>query len=105
VICSRTGASKVLSYYVEMARKAKARVAIVTAVAESPVARRADVVLAIDDRPAVAARTRRGRRHGAPLGSLFEQALLVVLDQVVVDLMEALDLTEADLARIHTTFE
>jgi 6-phospho-3-hexuloisomerase len=105
VICSRTGRSKVLGYYVDIARKAKARVAVVTAVATSAVARRADVVLAIDDRPAVAAHARRGARPAAPLGSLYEQALLVVLDQVVVDLMGALGMTEADLARIHTTFE
>jgi len=36
---------------------------------------------------------------------VFEQALLVVLDQVVVDLMETLGLTSDDLRRIHTTFE
>jgi 6-phospho-3-hexuloisomerase len=103
VICTRTGSSRILAHYVDIARKNRARVAVVTAVAESPTARRADVVLAIDDRP-VRRRAPRDRRM-LPLGSLFEQALLVVLDQVVLDLMEELDLTEGDLARIHTTFE
>ena len=59
------------------------------------------MVLTIDDRPAA-------RRRAAPLlplGSLFEQALLVTLDHVVVDLMAELDLSEEDLARIHTGFE
>ena len=44
-------------------------------------------------------------RPPPPLGSLFEQALLIVLDQVVLDLMQVLDLTEQDMARIHTEFE
>ncbi len=101
IICSRTGRSKVLSHYIRIARKAKARVAVVTAHPDSKAAEQADVVLHIDDRPG---RRKRGRPP-PPLGSLFEQALLIVLDQVVLDLMQMLDLTEQDMARIHTEFE
>jgi 6-phospho-3-hexuloisomerase len=104
VIGTRTGRSKVLSHYVEIARRVRARVVVVTAVRDTAVARRADAVLAIDDRRA-SGRRRPAGAAALPLGSLFEQALLVVLDQVVVDLMDALGLTEADLARIHTAFE
>lgn len=104
VIESRTGRSKILTLYEEIAHKAKARVILVTADRTSPVARKADVVLTIDDRAVVQTRKRRHEVY-LPLGSLFEQALLVVMDQVVVDLMKALDLTERDLARIHTRFE
>ena len=103
IICSRTGGSKVLEYYVRIARKARARVAVVTARPDSVVAQRADVVLGIDDK--LPKRGRTNDRPLPPLGSLFEQALLVVLDQVVLDLMQVLDLTEADMARIHTGFE
>lgn len=102
MICSRTGRSKVLSHYIAIARRAKAKVAVVTATPDSDAAARAHVVLSIDDRPA---RRKRGNRPPPPLGSLFEQALLIVLDQVVLDLMELLDLTEQDMARIHTEFE
>ena len=104
VIGSRTGRSPVLSFFIDVAHRAKARVAVVTGNARSVVARAADVVLAIDDRPVVEDRKRRGEPY-LPLGSLFEQALLLVLDQVVVELMDALHLTERDLARIHTRFE
>ena len=104
IIGTRTGRSKVLKIFVETAHEAKARVAVVTADATSRVAAGADCVLAIDDRKVVDARKRHGEPY-LPLGSLFEQALLVVLDQAVVDLMEALDLTERDLERIHTRFE
>lgn len=103
VIATRTGRSKVLGYYIAIARKARARVAVVTADAKSPAARGADAVLAIDDRRAPKARRRTVRR--LPLGSLFEQALLVVSDQVILDLMDALHLGESDLAGQHTTFE
>ena len=103
IICSRTGRSKVLGYYVRIARKAKARVVVVTAREDSPAAQKADAVLAIDD--TLPKRSTAGERPPPPLGSLFEQALLIVLDQVVLDLMQVLDLTEEDMARIHTGFE
>jgi 6-phospho-3-hexuloisomerase len=103
VICSRTGRSKVLGHYIGIARRARAQVAVVTADGVSPAARAADVVLSIDDRRASSAR--RGARRHLPLGSLFEQALLVVLDQVILDLMDALHVGEADLAGRHTSFE
>jgi 6-phospho-3-hexuloisomerase len=104
VICSRTGRSPVLLHYVRTARRAGARVAIVTAVRDSTVARGADAVLTLPSEPARGARARR-HPHEPPLGSVFEQALLVVLDEVVADLMETLGLTSEDLRRIHTTFE
>ena len=63
----------------------------------------ADVVLPIDDRPK--RRAADSKVPLPPLGSLFEQAVLIVLDQVVLGLMSALDLTEEDMARIHTEFE
>lgn len=104
IIGSRTGRSEVLQFFCKIAHQAKARVAVVTANPNSPVAKKADVVLTIDDRKVVESRKRRHEPY-LPLGSLFEQAFLLVMDQVIVDLMGALDLTERDLARIHTRFE
>ena len=104
IIGSRTGRSEVLQFFERIAHDAKARVAVVTANPKSPVAKQADVVLTIDDRKVVAARKLRNEPY-LPLGSLFEQAFLIVMDQIVVDLMAKLELTERDLARIHTRFE
>ena len=109
--CPRTIASgswlslstKVLLHDIGIARKVKARVAVVTAARTSPAARRADTVLAIDDRPGRATKGRSARRQ--PLGSLFEQAFLVVCDHIILDLMDALHLGERDLEGHHTTFE
>jgi 6-phospho-3-hexuloisomerase len=103
VIGTRTGRSKVLLHYIGIARKVKARVAVVTAARTSPAARQADTLLAIDDRTPTSARRAGARR--LPLGSLFEQAFLVVCDQVILDLMDALHLGERDLEGHHTTFE
>jgi 6-phospho-3-hexuloisomerase len=104
IICSRTGRSPVLGHYIEIARRARARVAVLTANRTSPAARAADLVVTIDDRRVMAGRMRRAEAY-LPLGSLYEQALLLVLDHVVVGLMSDLGLTEKDLARIHSTFE
>ena len=105
VICSRTGRSPVLLYYIDIARRAGARVAVVTGVRASPVAKRADAVLLLPTETPRAPRGRGKRAPVLPLGSLYEQALLLVLDAVVSRLMEALGLSPDDLRRIHTTFE
>lgn len=109
VICSRTGRSPVLLHYIAIARRVGARVAVVTGVRASSVGKRADTVLFLPtERPAAKAiaRSAKGRRALAlPLGSLYEQALLLVLDAVVSRLMDTLGLTADDLRRIHTTFE
>ena len=108
VICSRTGRSPVLVYYIDIARKAGARVAVVTGVKGSPVGRRADAVLVLPSEAKGASKRRaRGSKSAPvlPLGSLFEQALLLVLDAVVSRLMDTLGLSADDLRRIHTTFE
>jgi 6-phospho-3-hexuloisomerase len=109
VICSRTGRSPVLLHYVNIARRAGARTALVTAIAKSPVARKSDVVLLLPSEGRAPRPKGRGKKNSSalapPLGSVFEQALLLVLDLVVVHLMRTLGMTPDDLRRIHTTFE
>ena len=110
VICSRTGRSPVLVHYIRIAKRAHARVAVVTAERSGAVSRLADVVLLIPSERTAKGGAKGGaankrRAHEPPLGSVFEQSLLLVLDQVVVHLMETLGLTAEDLRRIHTTFE
>jgi 6-phospho-3-hexuloisomerase len=104
VVCSRTGRSPVLRHYMRTAHRAGARVALVTADRKGPIATYADVILALPDGEGVK-RARKPQGLLPPLGSVFEQALLLVLDQVVVHLMGILGLSPEDLRRIHTTFE
>ena len=103
VICSRTGQSPVLLHYVRIAQKSGARVAVVTGVRASPVAKKADVILHLPSERVI--KGAKGRAAEPPLGSVFEQALMLVFDQMVVHLMTVLGLTADDLRRIHTTFE
>ena len=41
----------------------------------------------------------------APLGTLFEDTVMVFLDSVVVELMERLGKTEEDLRAVHANIE
>lgn len=76
VICSRTGRSKVLMHYVEIARAQDARVGVVTANRTSQVGRAADTVLTIDDRPVLAARKHRAySENGGSMNALLTSLL------------------------------
>jgi 6-phospho-3-hexuloisomerase len=95
VVCSRTGQSPILHHAVRLAHNERARVAAVVGLPEAPLARDADLVVQL---PLDVA-------HGEadqPMGSLFEQALHLYLDGVVLQLMSKLRRTAADMERIHS---
>jgi D-arabinose 5-phosphate isomerase GutQ len=58
----------------------------------------------VDDPQADATGTPEGRSH-PPLGTLFEDTALPVLDGFVVELMDRLDESEASMADRHTNLE
>jgi 6-phospho-3-hexuloisomerase len=93
--CSRTGLSPILHHAVRLARKEGASVAAVVGRADSQPARKADLVVRL---PLEVAEGERDQ----PMGSLFEQALLLYLDQVVVRLMAELNKTVEDMERVHS---
>ena len=95
VVCTRSGKSPILHHAVDLARREKARVAAIVGSEDNEVARRADLVLRL---PLEAA----GGQSPQPMGSLFEQALLLYLDGVVLRLMDALGKTPEDMERIHS---
>jgi Predicted sugar phosphate isomerase involved in capsule formation len=70
-------------------------VAAVTGTRATPIARLADIVVRIPLEEA------RGERL-QPMGSLFEQALLLYLDSVVLRLMEELGISAEAMERIHS---
>lgn len=83
----------------EIAKRQGAKVAAITADAESEIVEHAGTVVVLpvkaDERqPAL-----------APLGTMFEQAALVVCDALVAQLMDALGETEASMRRRHATLE
>jgi 6-phospho-3-hexuloisomerase len=97
VVGSRFGRSGSLTHYVRIARREKARVAVVTMVPDTPLGRTADYVATIP--------VAEGGPSRQPLGTLFEQSLLVYLDAVVLLLKRLLHKTEGAMRKRHTNLE
>ena len=95
VVCSRTGVSPILHHAVHLARKEGAGVAVVIGLEGAPLGQDADVVVRLPIDGA------RGESR-QPMGSLFEQGLLLYLDSVVLKLMAALHRTSEDMERVHS---
>jgi 6-phospho-3-hexuloisomerase len=102
VIGSGSGETKSL---VSMAGKAKtvgADVALVTILPESALGRQADVLVAI---PAVTKDSKDGSSSVQPMGSLFEQSLLLVLDAMILRIMAAMKLDGPAMFGRHANLE
>jgi 6-phospho-3-hexuloisomerase len=95
VVCSRTGRSPILHHAVRLAHRVGGHVVTVVGNRATPLARDADDVVRL---PMEAARSETEQ----PMGSLFEQALLLYLDTVVVLLLSTLKKTSEDLERVHS---
>ena len=92
LVASGSGETASLRAMAEKARQLGARLALVTIVPGSSIGRLAEVVVHLDA-PSPKARLAPGapapRRSSLPMGSLFEQALLVLLDVVAALVAEA----------------
>ena len=97
ICCSRYGRSRSLRGYIEKAHEQGARAALITMSAETPLARQADEVFLI---PVEA-----GGRSRQPLGTVFEQSLLVYGDALVLLAMTRLGVSEKQMASQHTQLE
>lgn len=95
VVCSRTGHSPILRHAVDLAHAEGATAVAVVGIPDTPLAAAADLVVRL---PLEAA-----QGEGCqPMGSLFEQALLIYLDGMVLRLMAELRKTAEDMQRIHS---
>jgi len=105
IACSASGETHVTVVVSQVAREAGARVFAISAVPDSPMARQADETIVI---PAPSKRTG-PRAEAEPSaqygGSLFEQALLVVLDAVSAEIGRRLGRGPQDLASRHANLE
>jgi 6-phospho-3-hexuloisomerase len=97
VCCTRFGKSRTLHTYVEKAHDVGAKAAVVTMTAKSPLAKRADDVFVI---PVGA-----NGKSRQPLGTIFEQSLLIYCDALVMLTMRRLGISEEEMARRHTQLE
>jgi 6-phospho-3-hexuloisomerase len=94
VVCSRTGKSPFLHHAMHLARSEGATIVAVTSELRTRLSREAALVVRLPVERADGASLQ-------PLGSLFEQALLLYLDGIVLRLMTELGKTPEDMERIH----
>jgi len=112
VAISGSGSTQVVVAAAEAAKRMKAKVAAITTYYDSPLGRLADLVVFVPGRTKLAsmddyfARQILGIHEPlSPLGTLFEDTSMVVLDAVVAELMKRLGKNESELARRHANIE
>ena len=101
--CSASGETQVTVLVSQVARQAGARVVAITATPDSPMARLADETIII---PAPSKRTQPGQGQSAQYGgSLFEQALLLLLDAISAEIGRRLGTPPQELESRHANLE
>lgn len=103
-LCSAgPGELATVSALMGVAQGAGARVLMVTAEPDSPAPRRADALLVIPAQ--TMARDLSAPTSVLPMGSLFEGAMFLVFEMLVLDLGQRLGVTAGDMRARHTNME
>ncbi len=112
VAISGSGSTQVVVAATEAAKRMKAKVVAITTYYDSPLGRLADLVVFVPGRTKLAsmddyfARQILGIHEPlSPLGTLFEDTSMVVLDAVIAELMKRLGKNESELAKRHANIE
>jgi len=112
IAISGSGKTKLIITAAEAAKEAKARLIAVTSYPDSPLGRLADLVIEVPGRTKYSNETDYFARQIlgmteplAPLGTLFEDTAMIVLDGIVAELMIRLKKTEEDLRLVHANIE
>lgn len=104
VIGTGSGRTPSLVNYAERAKALKAQLAVLTIDPTSPVARHADLIVRIAaSTPKLGVST--GAESRQPMGSLFEQVLMLLLDVLVAQLMADLNMTSEQMFMHHANLE
>lgn len=104
IACSGTGTTQLPLYMARKARKIGARTIAITARARSPLSRLANRAIVIPA-PLEARESAGGVRSRQPARSLFEQAMFLYLDSLILTLMHEFGITSRKLARRHANLE
>ncbi|MGC8542811.1 MAG: 6-phospho-3-hexuloisomerase [Vulcanisaeta sp.] len=112
VAISGSGTTTMVVAAAEAAKKMRARVVAITSYRDSPLASYADLIVQVPGRTKVAkmddyfARQILGLHEPlAPLGTLFEDTAMVLLDSVIAELMFRLRKTEEEIKMRHANIE
>ena len=102
IVSAGPGYLSTVEALMNVARQAGGRVALLTARPEAELARKADLLLVIPGQTMAEGAPATSLQ---PLGSVFEQALWVLLDAIVIQLKEELGETDESMAQRHTNLE
>lgn len=101
VIGSRSGETRTMLIFAEQAKAQGAKISLLTSHPESTLASLADIVVTIPTYPTTVSQS----SSIQPLGSQFEQALLVTLDSIILFMMTRLGVTQSDMLWKHANLE
>ncbi len=112
IAISGSGRTKLVVTAAEVAKSVGATVISLTTFPDSPLGKLSDLVVQVPGRTKISKEDDYNVRQLigiyeplAPLGTLFEITVLVLLDSVVSELMNKLGKTEEDLKRMHANIE
>lgn len=95
-----------------MAKKLNSKVIAITSKENSPLAKKADLVVDIPGRQDIAkedeytSRQLKGQHESlAPMGTMFEDTCMIFLDSIIAELMNRMGVSEESLLERHATIE
>jgi 6-phospho-3-hexuloisomerase len=97
ICCSRYGRSRSLRTFIQKAHEAEAEAAVITMYCDTPLAKQADYVFQIA--------VEKGGQSTLPMGTIFEQSLLLYCDAIVLLAMKKLGISEHEMRKRHTQLE
>lgn len=104
IVGSGSGATASLISYTEKAKKLGGNIALLTINPKSPLGRMADISIRLNaPSPKVGVSSKASSIQ--PMGSMFEQSLMVVCDIIVMELMERLNISEDEMFKRHANLE
>jgi 6-phospho-3-hexuloisomerase len=111
IVISGSGTTTTVVAQAEVAHKIGSKIVAITSHSDSPLAKVADEVVVVKGRTKIdqirdyEGRQIRGEYDNAPLGTMFELTVMVILDSIIADLMQRLGIHEIDLRRRHSNTE
>ncbi|WP_160036224.1 6-phospho-3-hexuloisomerase [Paenibacillus sp. An7] len=102
ILCSGSGETKSLLSMAQKAKGMDASVVVLTIHQHSSIGQLADAIIQIH---AVAKEDEGNRQSIQPMGSLFEQSLIITLDGIILSLMRKMDQDTAMMFERHANLE
>ncbi len=105
ILCSGSGRTAGLLTMARQARRQYAKILLFTTDAHSPLAELADYHVVIPAPSLRASEEMRSPLSVQPLGTLFEQSLLIVCDSIILGMMQRLGVDAAQMLERHANLE